>query len=297
MDQSHTTSKKLTFKKAKNKAVYLSVQLKNKLHPIINRVKPVRPYPLVVTDKYGIRSILYPWDTVSLKKTKQRDFYDDEFGAIKKLVSSGDLVLDIGANVGLHTAFMGKIIGSTGQVHAFEPVPQTYRFMLENIALNQLDNTKPQMLAVGNSNRTLKMSIFPEQFSAWNTFGKPQFEGIESVESIDVRTTTLDNYCDENEIKQIDFLKIDVEGFELQVLDGAKKMLSTGRIKSLSFEISQIPLQGAGANAKDIFKLLKRYKYDSYRYDKDKDRFTGPHDDSEAFYENYYASRQDLRKL
>ena len=73
--------------------------------------------------------------------------------------------------------------------------------------------------------------------------------------------------------------------------------MTSGKVDFLSFEISQIPLEGAHAKAGDIFKILEKYGYKSYRFDLNADKFVGPYDDSTEFYENYYASKKDLTKF
>ncbi len=283
--------------KALDRGRYEMNKVRERSRGLRSRLQRPRPYPYILEDVYGIRFIYYPWDTVPIKQSISRSFYDDEFGAIRKLVKKDDVIIDLGANVGIHAAFMSKLVGEKGKVFSFEPVPATFDQLQETMVLNRIKNTQTYMQAAGDTEKLIPMSIFPEQFSAWNTFGKPEFEGVEPVGTIKVPTVTMDRFCGRAKITHINFLKIDVEGFELQALRGSKDLLEKGAVDYISFEISQVPLKGAGASATDVFKILEKYGYKSYRYDKKADKFTGPYSDSAEFYENYYASQRDLTKL
>jgi hypothetical protein len=150
------------------------------------------------------------------------------------------------------------------------------------------------MEALSNTRSVLSMNIFEEKHSAWSSFGHPQFGQIKPIGAVDVPTRTLDEYVASHKINRINFLKIDVEGFEKQVLEGARQSLSAGLIDALSFEISEVPLKGAGASARDIFAILESHGYSAYKFHPTTKQFHGPFSDSNDFYENYYASRQNL---
>lgn len=259
--------------------------------------KPPYTYPTIFTDDFGIRFIYYPWETLPLSDLLSREFYKPEFYALKKLINGQGVIIDVGANIGLHCTYMSNLLHDGGSIHAFEPVPYTYRMLRETLALNQVDNVKGNMMALGSTQGCLEMNVFDEQYSAWNTFGHPEFDDVKPRAVVDVQTTTLDAYCAENNITQVDFLKIDVEGYELEVLKGARGLLSSGSIDALSFEISEIPLKGVGCTAQEIFDILRGFGYQSYKFNVGTDQFEGPFLDSSDFYENYYASTKDLRQL
>ncbi len=254
-------------------------------------------HPTILTDAFGIRFICYPWDATPVADQTSRAFYKPEFAAQKLLIHPGDTVFDVGANIGLHSIFMARLVGDHGQVHAFEPVPNTYAMLRETLALNRIEHVQTRMEALGNTQSVLPMNVFADQYNAWSSFGRPQYDQVKPVGTVPVPTRTLDEYVAANHLARINFLKIDVEGYEKQVLEGAARSLSAGLIDALSFEISQIPLQGAGASARAIFALLASHGYSAYRFDSTQSRFYGPFGDSREFYENYYASRQNLTTL
>ncbi len=91
---------------------------------------------------------------------------------MRRYLRSGDSVLDIGANIGVYTLLAASEIGPTGQVLAFEPVPETSRRLLENIEINQLDNVQIYTCALGDKNGSVYLNC---------AFGKMDIEGAEPI--------------------------------------------------------------------------------------------------------------------
>jgi len=274
----------------------LKNRIKEKIRGKFMRIFLFRNNPIILTDKYGTRFVLYPWDRTPIETLLTRQIFDIEFRALSKLVRKNSVVFDIGAHIGLHSVMFGRWSGTSGVVHAFEPVPQIYNLLRETIALNRMHHVTPHNLGFMNKASNMEMNIFEDTNSSWNSFGNPVFNGISAKKRIWVATDTIDNFCKRNNFKKINFMKVDVEGFEKKVFEGAQHMLKNGLIDCLSFEISQIPLSGNNAKAKEIFDVLSSFGYKAYRFNPSTDRFEGPYEDSKEFHENYYASRRDLTK-
>ena len=143
---------------------------------------------------------------------------------IRNVVKAGDVCLDIGANAGWFTIMLMKLSGPRGAVHAFEPVPATYEMLLENITTNKgLGNAKANCLALGSEIGKVEMILED---------GLP--DGHASVEFSDeaegarfsVKQDTLDTYLSDNNIERVDFLKMDIEGSELEMLKGSGLLFS-----------------------------------------------------------------------
>jgi FkbM family methyltransferase len=250
--------------------------------------------PLVLTDAYGIRFVLYEWELDAVEELLSKSFYKPDFRAIATLLAPGDTAVDVGANVGTHSIVMSRAVAPGGRVIAFEPVLPTAWLMRENLALNRVENVELLQAAVSDAPGTVEMNVFDQRYSAWNSRGEASNDGISPVAVVQVPAETLDEALARGGIDRVAFLKIDVEGFELEVLGGARRLLSDGSIDVLSFEVSQVPLKASGHNARSVFELLASLGYRSYKFDEPNDRFVGPFDDSKDFYENFYASRRDL---
>jgi FkbM family methyltransferase len=253
--------------------------------------------PIILVDIYGIKFILYPWDKTPLEKLISRRIYREEVMAMKKFILEGDIIFDIGANVGFLSCLLARLVGQTGKVYAFEPVKETFYQLKENLTINRLENVSTHRLAIFNEKQTIMMNLFEQKYSGWNSIGKPKFKELTPTAQEEVATETLDNFCEDNKIDKINFLKIDVEGFEKYVLLGAGELLKNKRIEYLSFEISEIPLKGSGVKPREVFDILKSYNYQSYEFDLKQNKFIGPIDDSHEFLKNYYASYHDLTSL
>ena len=256
---------------------------------------------LVVRDVHGIRFVLYPFDRPNLLNLVRRTYDAAEFQAIPRLICEGDTAFDIGANIGIYSVLLSRLCGSQGRVWAFEPVPDTCWRLRETLALNRCENVFPVQAAMVDSSGTATMNLFDPQFSEWNGLGRPtmgtQENPITPKRCIEVRTFALDRFCEAEGIKRISFLKVDVEGFELDVFRGAQQLLADRRVDYICFEISQAPLRGAGRKSREVFEALEAQSYRTYRYDPGTKRFVGPVRDTSEEWVNLFASWQDLAQL
>jgi FkbM family methyltransferase len=221
-----------------------------------------------------------------------------QFRAIRALLASDAVVFDVGAHVGRFSVFVDRLL-SGGQVHAFEPVPQTFALMEENLALNHVRRVIAHNCAIGDRTAAVEMHLFDPLYSAWNTLGRPTMlaptgQRLRPTRSVSVPCDTIDHICLARGIERIDLLKVDVEGFEKNVFAGARRMLGEGRVGAVCFEISQEPLKGAGATARQVFACLESLGYGCWAFDESLGRFTGPVHDSADYWANFYASRRDL---
>ena len=103
----------------------------------------------------------------------------------RRLIGPGDTCLDVGANIGWYTTLFQKLVGSAGQVHAFEPVQQTFRHLERNVKLNSPpDNVTLNNLALGNEKKEVDLHVFadvPDGHSSISTFGKSDFQTFTST--------------------------------------------------------------------------------------------------------------------
>ena len=253
----------------------------------------------ILEDVQGIRFVLYSWDRPNLLYLLRHPCDVAEFQALPRLVQPGDTAVDIGANLGVYSVLLSRLCGPRGRVWAFEPVPNTYWRLRETLALNRCENVIPVQAAICERDGTERMNLFAPQFSEWNTFGIPpprsvNWKRISPRESVEVPARALDRFCESERIDRINFLKVDVEGFEHSVFRGAEHLLKEHRIDYICFEIAKQPLASAGVESREIFAALEAHGYASYRFNRAMGSFQGPiHDTSEAW-TNFFASWRDL---
>ena len=255
--------------------------------------------PLVLTDSSGFRFTFHPWMRPYAKNLVDRATTSGQWAAIAALVGRDDVVFDVGAHAGRFSAFVEKLLGPRGVIYAFEPVPDTYWMLRENLVLNRCTKVIAAQSAISDLEGSVTMNLFPPEFSSWNTMGKPVMKTpaggrVSPRESVDVPSDTLDAFTEREGIERIDLLKVDVEGFETAVFRGAARLLSERRIGRICFEISADPLKGANATPRDVFAELERHGYGVYEFDDAQRLFTGPIHDSNEFWANYYASVEPL---
>ncbi len=142
---------------------------------------------------------------------------------IEKNVKEKQVVFDIGANVGFLTLTFSKQVKKNGKVFAFEPEPKNFKKLQENILLNDFENISLNNFAISSINDKLKLYLSDD-----NNFGTHSLvnERINSTNYVTVETKKLDNFVFQNNINKIDWIKIDVEGAEIDVINGAKKVMT-----------------------------------------------------------------------
>ena len=132
------------------------------------------------------------------------------FNVIKQNVHPGDTVLDIGANIGLWTMRMSKLVGNTGKVYAFEPEVKKFQVLKKNIELNNLDNVVLEQKALSDIDGISYLEL-----------SKDSGQHKLSTTGVKIESVTLDNYLKES----VDFIKMDAEGSEYKILKGMKNIL------------------------------------------------------------------------
>jgi FkbM family methyltransferase len=139
-------------------------------------------------------------------------------GVLARLVHEGDVVYDIGANVGFFTLLSAKLAGRGGAVYAFEPLPQNLDVLRRHIALN------------GAGARVFDVALSSSSGVARFASGaNPSMGRLEEGGDIEVRTETLDGLVTSGQIPPPRAMKIDVEGAEYDVLTGATELLARDR--------------------------------------------------------------------
>ena len=185
-------------------------------------------------------------------------FEESELRFIRSYLQPGMIAMDIGANIGLHTVVIARAIGPHGRVHAFEP-SAVFDRLKRNVALNALqDRVIANHLAVGARGGVLKLNECRTGFEAYTSVNRPFAEGASTGKMFECEQITLDSYADKNQISQIDFMKIDVEGSEPDVLAGAVALLKNHRIGCILMEVNSICLARAGSSPASLIEEVRQ---------------------------------------
>jgi FkbM family methyltransferase len=178
---------------------------------------------------------------------------------LRKVLPGCSVVFDVGAHVG-DWAAMALAINPALQVHCFEPSAATY----ERLAARFAGAKNLTLNRAGLSARAGEASLhlFEGQSDTSSLYAGAGFTA--SAGSENVRLETLDGYCAARGISRIDYLKVDTEGHEFSVLEGAREMLAGGRVGRIQLEYGPGYLE-AGVTLRDVFKLLGVLGYSGYK--------------------------------
>lgn len=206
----------------------------------------------------------FGYDPSLRKITISEDFIEQKKILIDNNVKA-ETIFDIGANVGQTTQKYRKLFPKS-IIYGFEPFPKVFEIYSKNTNGEKKIHKKQFAL----SNKIGKAFFFSNENHYTNSllaidkkFGNDNAYKLKS--KIEIETNTLDNFCKENNIKRINILKMDVQGGEMLVLEGAKEMLSQKAIDLIYTEIEFVTLYQDQPLFEDIRKFLNNYGYKFYK--------------------------------
>ena len=178
-------------------------------------------------------------------------------------LNSGSNFIDGGANIGFFSLIASKIVGSTGRVIAFEPTPLTFSFLEKNIQVNNIKNIIVSRKGLSSSEKKLPF-ILTNNAEANSIISEDNeiFKNEDKI--IKVSTISIDKFCEENNLKKIDLIKLDVENHELEAIKGARKILSINQNIKIIFELNIAFKKNGIEFAKEIFRELKRLDFSNF---------------------------------
>ena len=241
-----------------NKLICLVGGLERKLMPIEHRLYKIpllrsafqAVYNTFIPDKKILIEIFGQKMYVSLRARHyiQGVFERGTTEVFKRVVKRGMTVFDIGANIGYYTLLARSLVGSEGRVFAFEPHPEAYEKLKENIKLNGYTNVIPLNKAVSNKSGRTKFYLHSD--SGRSSLLHPEDEN----KWIEVETIVLDEFIEREGVTP-DIIKMDIEGAEPLALEGMRKLLKTKElILFIEYEY----------NKKYISKFLEKMMFELY---------------------------------
>lgn len=192
--------------------------------------------------------------------------------------SNFDVVVDAGANIGITSIWFSKF---SKKVYAFEPEPKNLNLLKQNLDLNKVHNVITNKTALSDFQGKTSFNIMKGH--GHHSIGRVQTSKF--LRKIKVSVTTLDSFYKKKINKNIDLLKIDVEGYELEVIKGAEKLLKKNKIKRILFELSEGPLKSLNKKPNSIIDYLLKYNF--YFFDFDFNKLT-----KEEIIENYLSKKK-----
>lgn len=211
--------------------------------------------PVLVDTNYGFK-LLLSFSEDNIVESNIYSFGTYKPGTlyiIEKCLDFGDVFVDIGANIGMMSLYASILVGNRGKVFAFEANPTTFDIFQKNIFINSVSNIHPQDSAVGSKKGKAKIY----QSNKINCHKASLIKSDETLEQgSEVEIFALDDFLKQNCVENIKFLKINVGGWELEVLKGTAEILTSKKAPIVCVEYSSSPTV-AGGEAKDIYEFLK----------------------------------------
>lgn len=202
----------------------------------------------------GSYKIRFFSSAISLTKWFDPSYGQEDEQFMRKILRAGDIVIDVGANIGSITLAAASMVGAQGRVIAFEPNPRIFIFLTKNVRLNRLDNVTLYNCAVGDKKGEVSLSC---PISDDVTKIVPQSDQKTSMATLDEKVSLITG--------RIRLLKVDVEGYEKFVLLGAAKTLE--RTDYVYLEVFEDNFAAFNYTTGELIKTLQDFDFCFYRID------------------------------
>ena len=172
---------------------------------------------------------------------------------LSKEISAGDVVVDIGANIGYYVFQEARLTGSTGKVYAIEPVLENFELLNKNIALNNYSNIETFQLAIGDENKITDIYLSEKR----NLSSMVKSEELVAIKGkIQVKMITLDKFFEGRNLPNL--IRMDVEGYEFEIIKGMDNILRSGVPLKIFVEIHPFIMK---EKTKEFLAILKKYGF------------------------------------
>jgi FkbM family methyltransferase len=158
--------------------------------------------------------------------------------AFARVLSPGDVCVDVGAHIGYYTLLASRLVGASGHVYAFEPSPVNYRALRANLELNGVDNVTAYEVAVGREERTAVLNEGPGTNTGRATLRAPVVERDAGRPQVTVEVRPLTGQIPAEDLERVRVVKIDAEGSEVEVLRSLAPILDLGLPLAVFLELT-----------------------------------------------------------
>lgn len=180
---------------------------------------------------------------------------------ISRLLKPGYIFMDAGAHCGQYTLIASGYVGETGQVHSFDPDPETFKLLSESVTLNNLANVHLNQLALSSQEGIRRLYFASSHCTGASSLSTPYTYPDVSCE---VQCTTIDSYIHQNNFEEVDLLKIDIEGHEIEALKGGSCLFYSKNIPIIITEFNEQSQNYFGSTCKDLAYFLIQRNYELY---------------------------------
>lgn len=197
----------------------------------------------------------------------------------------GDRVIDCGAHIGLYSRLASRILRSKGKVLALEPNPEVLRYLKQNLTNAKDALVEIRQLALYRKAGEMNLYLGHEGLSGYSSLVNA---GVSDL-SVTVPVTTLDSLLAEAGLSRVDFMKVDVEGAEIDVLAGAEASIAKGALPLIQVEFTELNLRAVGKSTADLKDAFEAAGYRFYKLDEDSLSLRPYSFDGPVWYDNLYA--------
>lgn len=185
----------------------------------------------------------------------------------EKLLGRDGVAVDVGANVGAHTLTLSRLVGANGRVVAFEPNPAIREKLHRNVQLNALGNVSIFGCALGEFPDVLQLRVPRKDSFEGSNPGLASLMALDTPhDCVDVTVRRFDDVADELALQRLDLIKIDVQGYEQQVLKGMDASLRRFR-PAVIFEFEEWAWKKSGSTWEGVYAQLSRLQYEIWQVD------------------------------
>lgn len=194
-----------------------------------HRTQAEHPHPRLLTNGYvAVKQcrhglMMYNLNDVCVGQSLDTygEFFEHELSTLGQILRAGDVVVDVGANIGTHTLFFTQKVAPGGFVFAIEPQRITYEFLCANLALNRVVNAVPLRMAAGRVHGNIHVPVLDPNHE--NNFAALNVNGHSIGDIVEVKP------LDDLQLQRCNLIKVDVEGMEFDVICGAEKTIRACR--------------------------------------------------------------------
>ncbi|HSN66179.1 MAG TPA: FkbM family methyltransferase [Fusibacter sp.] len=213
----------------------------------------------ILNEETGLEYWIDPFSNLGQSLLAKKTYEPETQKIIENSLKAGNICIDVGANEGYFTCLMAKIVGDKGTVFAIEPqlrlLPLIFRNLNENLLFNAVIcnfclSDKPA--------EKLSINLWPEINTGASSVARRYRWSSRSQE---IHAFNLDFFLEKRNIEKVDFVKIDVEGYEHEVICGMRDSLETGKIKILAVDYHKNILGNRGLNSLDIHEIIQEHGY------------------------------------